>query len=52
MQGARWRWFKVWWLDQPDKTDPHNDLRVLCVQVGYWYFKVTWLASETKLGHI
>jgi hypothetical protein len=42
MRGANPRLFKIWWLNEPDISDPLNQIRVLCFQVWKWYVKFEW----------
>lgn len=38
------------YLNKADKSDPNNYLRVLCIWVGPYYFRLTWAARMVEIG--
>lgn len=52
MMIKRGRWWYVAWLDQPDKSDPNNLTRVLCIAIrGLGYVAFTFPDKPIRWGN-
>lgn len=46
-KGFNFRAFKVWYLNEPDRSDPENLVRVFVVQILWLVLRIRWEVSAT-----
>ena len=44
--GASFHFLRIIYLNQPDKSDIHNERRVWQIQLLWWYFRAVWYVEE------
>jgi hypothetical protein len=40
--GCNFRFFKIWYLNEADVSDPENRLRVFVTQLLWWVMRAEW----------